>query len=396
MSSLPEPHFIDRDPVVILKECIERFEQISGRKLSPDQAEALLVQIIAYRETLVRIGVQEAGKQNLRAYGRFPMIDLLFELIGGARLEPQPATTTERFTLDAVQGVNTPIPVNTRIRTKDGKVIFTTDEDKVIAAGDLTITVGVTATEAGPLGNGYGPGQVSDILDDLGVAITAENLDTTENGTAGEDTERMRERMPTELGRYAAAGPEDGYEAHALAAHPDVLDVWVQGHDPDVPGSPEPGVARVHVLATYGVPTDELIAIVDAALSPKTVRPICDKVEVAKAVEVTYALTAILDLKSGSLVAPTMAAANAAAVEFTGERTQRLGRSIIRTQVTTKLSKPELREDQDGSPVLMFPELAGVYRVNLPAPAADVVLAPNEFATCTAISVTFGTFVQEQ
>lgn len=393
MSNLPRPHFIDRDPLVILQECIEAYELKIGRKLSPDQAEHLMVELIAYRETLVRIGVQETGEQNLRQFARFPMIDFLFELIGGERLAARPATTTEEFTLDAVQGVNIPIPAGTRVRTKDQKVTFTTDVDKVINAGGLSVEVGVTASDAGPLGNGYGPGQVADILDDLGVAITATNLTTTENGTPAEDTERMRERMALELGRYAAAGPADGYEAHALAAHPDVLDVYVESHDPDVIGSPDPGVARVHVLATYGEPSDDLIDIVEAALSSKTVRPICDLVEVLKAVEVTYTLEATLDLKSGALADDTIDAANEAAAEYTAERRSKLGRSIIRTQVTSKLSKPEFDE---ATATLKRTELNAVYRVNLTSPPADVILEPNEFATCTSVDVSFGTFVQEQ
>lgn len=383
MSSLPEPQFVDRDPNAILQECIASYEAKAGRTLEPEQAERLLIDLIAYRETLLRIAIQDAAKQNLRAYARYPMIDFLVELIGGARLDAKPATTTERFTLDAALGVPTPIPQGTRVRTKDGKVIFTTDVDKTIDAGQTTVDVDVTAIEAGPLGNGYGPGQVSEILDNLGVTITASNLTTTANGTAAEDSARLSERMPDILAEYAAAGPEDAYRALAKAAHPDVEDAYVE--------NPSPGLVRVHVLATYGVPDQTLLDTVTSALSSEDVRPICDTVEVVAAVQVNYALTAALVLKKGALQTETIAAAEEAAAEFTADRAARLGRSLIPVQITGKLSRPEIDEETGE---IIRPELGGVYNVLLTSPV-ETILQPNEFANCTGITITFDSYASE-
>lgn len=383
MSSLPEPQFVDRDPKVILAEIIASYESKAGRPLEPEQAERLLLDIVAYRETLVRNRIQDAAKQNLRAYARFPMIDFLAELLGTSRLDAKPSTTPERFTLEAALGVPTPIPSGTRVRTKDAKVIFTTDEDVTIAAGETEVEVNVTATEAGPIGNGYAPGQVSEILDDLGVTITAANTSTTANGRPAEDSERLRDRIPDELGEYAAAGPEDAYKAHAKASHPDVLDVYVE--------NPLPGVVRVHVLATYGVPDPTLLDTVEAALSSEDVRPLCDTVEVVAAVQVDYAIDAALVLKKGALEAETVAAATEAADEFVTDRASRLGRSLIPVQLTSKLSKPEVDEETGE---LIRPELAAVYDVLLTTPVATT-LARNEFANCTGVSVTFDSYSEE-
>ena len=68
--SLPEPSFIDRDPQAITAEIVAQYEQLTGKTLYPAQVERLLIDVIAYRETLVRIGIQEAAKQNLVAYAR--------------------------------------------------------------------------------------------------------------------------------------------------------------------------------------------------------------------------------------------------------------------------------------------------------------------------------------
>ena len=68
--SLPEPSFIDRDPQAITTEIVAQYELLTGKTLYPAQVERLLIDVIDYRETLVRIGIQEAAKQNLVAYAR--------------------------------------------------------------------------------------------------------------------------------------------------------------------------------------------------------------------------------------------------------------------------------------------------------------------------------------
>lgn len=85
--SLPEPSFIDRDPVVITSELKAAWEATTGKTLYPGQVESLLIDLIAYRETLIRIGIQEAAKQNLVAYANAPMLDYLGELVGVYRLD---------------------------------------------------------------------------------------------------------------------------------------------------------------------------------------------------------------------------------------------------------------------------------------------------------------------
>ena len=80
--SLPEPSFIDRDPQAITAEIVAQYEQLTGKTLYPAQVERLLIDVIAYRETLVRIGIQEAAKQNLVAYARAPMLDYLTRIPG--------------------------------------------------------------------------------------------------------------------------------------------------------------------------------------------------------------------------------------------------------------------------------------------------------------------------
>lgn len=87
--SLPEPSFIDRDPVAITAELKAAWEASTGKTLYPGQVESLLIDLIAYRESLVRIGIQEAAKQNLVAYASAPMLDYLGELVGVYRIDDE-------------------------------------------------------------------------------------------------------------------------------------------------------------------------------------------------------------------------------------------------------------------------------------------------------------------
>src|SRR5260370_22523285 len=99
--SLPPPVFVNDadglDPNKILADMIAEFEAASGRTLQPAQVERLLINLYAYRESLVRNAIQFAAEQNLLAFASFP-IDYLGQLLGVSRLASQPAVTTLQFT----------------------------------------------------------------------------------------------------------------------------------------------------------------------------------------------------------------------------------------------------------------------------------------------------------
>lgn len=368
MNDLPEPHFIDRDPAQIRAECIAKYETDTERTLVPSQFEAQLIELIAYRESLLRIAIQDAAKQNLSKYARFPMIDHLCRLVGVERLEAQPARTTMRFALEAPLGVPTPIQEGTRVRTKDGRVIFATEADVVIPAGETEITVGASALTLGPLANGYIAGQVVEIIDTVDAEITATNLTTTTGGAAAEDSDRMRERLPLAVRSLSVAGPEDAYIFHAKSAHPDVQDVSVS--------TPEPGVVLLTILARDGEPSQELLDLVVAAVSSRGVRPLCDTVQVQGAVPVDYALEARLTLRRGAPIDATIDKALEEALDYVEARAARLGLAPDRSQIIGAL----------GGRVI-----PGVFSVELVEPGAIVVPA-HAWARCTNIDVQFAGF----
>jgi phage-related baseplate assembly protein len=364
---LPEPDFVERDASQILRECIEQYEAATQRTLGPTDVERLIIDLLVYREHLARLASQEAAKQTLLSYSRFPMTDYIGELVGAPRLDAQPATTTLRWTLRAVSGVATPLAQGVRARTKDGKVTFATDELVEVPAGELTVDVAATATEAGPVGNGYIPGQVAVIVDELPLFASVENTTTTADGTAIEDEDRYKERIRQAPKSFSVAGPSGAYWFFAVSAHQDIADASVT--------RPTAGTVRVTVLAKTGAPSGAILDAVTAALNDEDVRPICDTVEVVAATPVDYAITARIKAKTSSLGAgltsdALVAAAMAAAEGYRDDRASRLGRDVVPSQLQA----------------LMMVD--GAYSIELDDPTF-IDVGPEQWARCTAISVTY-------
>lgn len=382
---LPEPSFIERDPQAILAECVALFESKTQRKLEPEQAERLLLDIIAFRESLIRIGVQEACKQNLWRFAKYPMIDFLAELLGpdAARLDATAARTTLRFEIEEAEDEAIPVDQGSRASDPNGKVTFATDIDAEIEIGQLFVEVPATCTVVGTVGNGYAPGQISKLIDPLSVDVTVANTGETADGTAQEDTERMRARLPDAIALQATAGPEDGYRAHAIASHPDVLDVLVD--------SPEPGHVVITVLASYGEPTPQLLDDVEEALSAEDVCPF-DDIDVEGSVGVEYTIDVALTLYKGEDEDAAIAAATEAAEAYAKHRRSGLGRLPEASQIigAIKSGRPPGRAEDD--PIV---GCRAIYGVTVIEPSPPVTLEAEEFADCTDITVSVAGYATE-
>src|ERR1035437_6637689 len=128
--SLPPPVFVNDedglDPNLILADMIAEFQAAAGRTLQPAQVERLLINLYAYRESLVRNAIQYAGQQNLLAFAAFPMIDYMGALLGTPRLPSQSAVTTLLFTLTSALTLPFTIPAGTLVGTQDGQFQFAT------------------------------------------------------------------------------------------------------------------------------------------------------------------------------------------------------------------------------------------------------------------------------
>jgi phage-related baseplate assembly protein len=95
---------INDDAGAIRAEIAAAYEAATGKTLYPAQIESLLIDLIAYRETLIRAAINDAARQNLVRFARAPMLDYLGELVGIARLPGEDDERLRARILEAPEG----------------------------------------------------------------------------------------------------------------------------------------------------------------------------------------------------------------------------------------------------------------------------------------------------
>jgi phage-related baseplate assembly protein len=190
---------------------------------------------------------------------------------------------------------------------------------------------------------------------------------TTGAGDVYEDDTALRQRVVLAPESFSVAGPELAYVARAKAADGAVLDASAI--------SPVPGDVLVSVLSNVGDGTasPDLLALVTAKVTDKAVRPLGDRVTVASAGIVPFAVTAALITFSGPDVDLVLAAA-ATSLDSYLAANRLLGRDITLSGIYAALTVP------------------GVERVLLTSPGADVSCDSTQAAHATAVAITHGGF----
>ena len=374
---LPAPSFVVRDPDAVTRQMVNQYESLTGRTLYPAQVDRLMLDIIAYRESLMREAIQDAAKLNLVRFSRAPMLDFLGENIGVARLLAASARTTVRFTVSAPPISATLLPQGTVVAS--GDVQFATLTAVTVGTTDTVLDVLCECSTAGIIGNGFAAGQINTLVSSVpGLNISAiANLVISDGGAQAEDDEHLRERIVIAPEQFSNAGSAGAYKFHALSAHPDVVDVAVVSAEMTIVsgalvstnGIP-PGVVNLHPLTKTGLPSTGIKQAVAAKCNAETVRPLTDYVQVFDPVAVDYAITASIFCYRNTDTATVLAQAIAAVTAIKDRMQARLGNDIVRTQLIQALHVP------------------GVYSVTLTLPATDTVLAAEMWPHCTAVAVT--------
>lgn len=378
--ALPPPVFVNDadglDPNLILADMVAAFQTAAGRTLQPAQVERLLINLYAYRESLVRNAIQYAGQQNLLAFAAFPMLDYLGQLLSVTRLPAQGATTTVQFTLANALSVSYTISAGTQVGTNDGQFVFATTENLTIPPGSTIGTVQAAAVTPGTGANGYLPGQINVQLNPSVLIASVTNTTVSTGGAAPETDEHLRARVQAAPNQFSVAGPEGSYRYFTLSADPSIADAQIV--------SPAPGQVSVYVLtgpitqqpATSPNPTaianTTLLTKVTAELNADSVRPLTDTVNALAVTEVDYQIAGTITLYADADPASTMTAANAAAQQYAIALASRIQRDIVPSQIIEALSVP------------------GVYQVALTAPNYTQ-LQPGQWANCIAITLSQST-----
>ena len=379
MKQLPEPNFIDRDPSEITQAHIDTWQSLTGKTLYPGQPERLWTNVSSYRETLLRIAIQEAAKQNLARYASYPILDFIGEPLGVVRLDAAYATVTLQFslnlppvqTLDNYGNVVSTaagtlpydvfIPAGTQVRTGDGLIIFATLSEVLLKAGQTSITVQAQATTPGEAGNGYQAGDLTTMLSPID-SLSVASLDVSAGGADVESDERLRERVIDSPEKFAAAGPQGAYRYYAMSAHTSIIDA--------APVLLAPGLIAVYCLTASGALPDEVASLVVATLSAQLVRPMSDQVLARAALACDYQIEMAISVYSSCTPSDVLTAVNAALSAYAANLQQRLGQDVVPSQI-----------------IATAQAVPGVQQVALISPASYLSLASPQYPLCTAISV---------
>lgn len=362
-TQLPEPNFIDRDPTAITNEWITLYEQKTGKTLQDAQIERILIDVGSYRETLLRIKIQEIAKLNLLNYATLDVLKHLGELVGVTILEAKYSKAIFEFKIEAPQDFDITIPSDTQVESNDGQFIFQTTSSAIIKKNTLSILVDGICTTAGIPANGYEINSITTLINPLGYVITVKNTTITSGGQDEESADNFRERIRQAPESFSNAGSKGAYKFHTLSADQSIIDVAVI--------SPSAGVVEIYPLVDTGTPSDDLILTVQSCLCADKIRPLTDNVIVKKPEVINFSITATLTLYSFADLASVQTAVNDGLNKYKTALKSSLNKDIVPNQIITILNS-----------------IYGVYNIELTSPTFQTVAA-NQWANLQDFNITY-------
>lgn len=334
----PEISFVNTDTDTLVNALVKSYEKFTGRTLYPADPVQKFILWIADIIIQERILIDESAKQNVPRYAQGVYLDSLAEIFKDAyRLQPQAAATTFRFYLSTALPYQHLIPIGTRIAV-DGNIVFETTEILYIDAGKQTGDVPAICQQVGEIGNGFVPGQITQLVDVFPYYDRVENITVSAGGAERETDSAFYERMRESMESFSTAGPSGAYIYHAKTASPLVADVAAL--------SPTPGVADIRVLLRDGeLPTEEVLQEVQAQLSADKVRPLCDFVQVSApdTVPLNIDATYYIPKPSQNSAAVITADVEKAVQDYIRWQTEKMGRDINPSVFVSYLMKTGIK-----------------------------------------------------
>lgn len=289
---MSEINFVEVDAGQIQQETIQEFQTALNEIFKPSDERLLFLQQETPIIVALKNNINDSARQNLLRYARDEVLDALGEFYGdrGERLSAQTATVTLRITLSATQPADYVISKDDIMVTPDGTLDFISDVDATVLAGQLTVDIQGKAAAVGAIYNGFTVGQIKGMVKSIPYVASITNTDTSSGGADIEDDDSYRARLQLLPEAFSVAGPEGAYIFWAKSVDSTIVDVKVD--------SPSPGVVRVvPLLKDGGIPDEDLLNKVLAAISPKDRRPLTDNPQVAAPTEVDYDITFTYYLK---------------------------------------------------------------------------------------------------
>lgn len=351
---------VPEDVKQIIAESIAQYEKATGKVLQPAHIERLIIDVWAFRELLKRKGINEAFRQSFPQTATGIALDLCGETLGCYRLKDKAARTILRFSVKG-EHASILIPKGTQVAISDD-LYFVTQNDDVITPLISYVEIEAECNQTGSIGNGWEVGRVKTLKSRLHTAadVTVTNIDLSSGGLVEEDDDSYRKRILAAPEAFTTCGSIAAYDYHTRAASQAIADVNV--------ATPRGGLVRITVLTKDGVTDNRLLSDIKTHLSAERRRPLCDTVEVQAPVKRNYQIRATLKLLDGYREDLVKTAARDALQNYLATKTKKLGMDVVPSAIISAL------------------RVEGVYDVTLQQPA-KMVIAENEWANCTALSI---------
>ncbi|MFH5187100.1 baseplate J/gp47 family protein [Paenibacillus sp. TAB 01] len=308
--------------------------------------------------------IDQTAKQRLLRYASSEVLDHIGAFSETARLQAAAARTTIRFVLSAAQQSPVPIPQGTRLSVN--KIYFQTTSYQEVPAGEQSIDIEALCMTPGTIGNGFLPGQITQIVDPIAFVSQAFNITASSGGTDVEDDESYRQRLHEAPESFSVAGPDGAYRHWAKTVSTAIVDVAVF--------SPAQGVVQIIPLMEGGeVPSQDILDAVASVCNDRKVRPLTDQVIVSAPNVVPYDLEATywIDASDAADVPRIQAAIGEAVTGFVTWQKSKLGRSINPSELTRRVMQ------------------AGARRVDITGPLHQVIDG-QEVAIAENVQMTYG------
>ncbi|OHR44979.1 baseplate protein [Neisseria sp. HMSC071C03] len=175
-----------------------------------------------------------------------------------------------------------------------------------------------------------------------------------------ETDDDLRRRVQLYPEKLAAAGPRAAYEAHALDAHPKIIDARAVRE--------VAGTVCVFIKAADGVPSAEILQAAQDYLSAETRRPLCDTVKVKAGRPKAVRIAARIRYESG----PDLTLVKNKQLDDLKkmlEKNSRLGASVALSKIIGAL-------DTDG-----------VKKIEMASPLEDINCSDGEYISISEISL---------
>lgn len=316
--------FVDADPQKMIDALTTKYESITKRTVHPSSPEKLFITWVASAMVLMAEQINFAGNQNIPSKAVGEGLDNLAQIFYiRERPQAKPATVTLKFTISEAQASAILIPTGTRVTTADHLIVFATDSDVYVPAGETTITVTATCETAGASGNGYAAGQLNTCVDLFDYYSAVTNTTTSDGGSDTATDDEFYDLLIAGQDAYTSAGARGAYEYYSKQVSTAIRDIVVN--------SPEPCVVHIYAVMDDGsLASSEMKAAILAACNSEKIRPLTDLVSVEDAEEVTYniTMTYYLSRDSAESAATIQSNVEAAVQQYISWQNAKIGRDI--------------------------------------------------------------------